>query len=333
MGRFSSRLARAVLAVTLGPVTLGSGILTGGSRLLAIDCNQNGTEDANDISNRISKDCNQNGVPDECDLQPSFAFEPAKTPTCGTDLLNTIDVAAADFDGDQAMDIASAYRNSNQVCILRRNADGSYEGIGMYEVGSGPWAMVSGDWNGDGKPDVATINRIAQTLSVLINDGNGIFKNAVDFFLEFEPFDLRAGDLDQDGFADIAVIGGFNFLKVLWNDGDGDFSLNTNFTVPSYPNAMTLGQFDGGDQLDIAIGSNSGNPATLAILLNIGNRDFLPLGEFNYSDNPSAMTTADLDGDQDTGTSPWPTTNTTLSPCSGTTATEVSPLAMSTRPA
>ncbi|MCA9291199.1 MAG: hypothetical protein KDA25_08720 [Phycisphaerales bacterium] len=40
-----------------------------------VDCNGNGLDDADDISNGTSEDCNGNGVPDECDIATGFALD------------------------------------------------------------------------------------------------------------------------------------------------------------------------------------------------------------------------------------------------------------------
>lgn len=57
--------SRSYLALTM----MGALVLSGGPSLVrAVDCNQNGIDDADDIAQGTSNDCDVNGTPDECQI-------------------------------------------------------------------------------------------------------------------------------------------------------------------------------------------------------------------------------------------------------------------------
>jgi len=108
--------------------------------LWSADCNQNGTEDALDISSGTSKDCNSNGIPDECELAATtFAgFKASRSYVAG---MTPFSVAIGDWDGDGDLDldIAVVNRDSANVSVLLNDGDGTFAGKrDTYAVGAFP---------------------------------------------------------------------------------------------------------------------------------------------------------------------------------------------------
>src|SRR5438046_10702304 len=69
-------------------------------------------------------------------------------------------MAAADFSGDGALDLAVANTQSNTISILLGAGDGTLENLKQYPLLEGAAiALTTGDFNGDGKPDLAVANQ------------------------------------------------------------------------------------------------------------------------------------------------------------------------------
>ena len=120
-----------------------------------------------------------------------------------------LDVAAADFDEDGALDLAVVnsipFVVAHDVAMLRGNGDGTFELPVQHPVGFGPAALVAADLDADGALDVATANLGDNSVSVLRGDGAGGFEPAVDYLAGFGPRSIEAADLDLDGTLDLAL--------------------------------------------------------------------------------------------------------------------------------
>jgi hypothetical protein len=86
------------------------------SPLRAADCNNNGIDDADDISSGFSQDCNNNGVPDECDLLPTEISKPTASDAAENDcfghsvsISGYVAVIGAPYDVEGAINSGSAY--------------------------------------------------------------------------------------------------------------------------------------------------------------------------------------------------------------------------------
>ncbi len=68
----------------------------------ACDCNNNGQDDADDITSGTSQDCNANGIPDECDVDPSDPDgDGTVSEDCNAnDIPDECDIDPSDPDGD-----------------------------------------------------------------------------------------------------------------------------------------------------------------------------------------------------------------------------------------
>src|SRR5581483_10977694 len=104
-------------------------------------------------------------------------------------------------------DLAVANVTGNTVTVLRGNGDGTFQLLGLYNVGRTPVQVVAGDFNGDGHLDLATVNRSDGNVSVLFGNGDGSFQAAVSFGSAgfAGPAGLVAADFNGDGKADLAA--------------------------------------------------------------------------------------------------------------------------------
>jgi hypothetical protein len=126
-------------------------------------------------------------------------------------------VTAADFDGDDDVDLVTRAGASNFVdrLIVLAN-DGAARFTTAIEIplipslGGSPWDITSGDFDGDGNVDLAWVSHILSTKAVgfLRNEGTGVPTFASPeqtFVLGNFPRALVPSDLDGDGDLDLAV--------------------------------------------------------------------------------------------------------------------------------
>ena len=141
--------------------------------------------------------------------------------------LGTIDIVAADFDGDGRDDVAVSDSLRDEVFIaLDPLAGGTPSTLAVHD---GPWKLLAADLDGDGDRDLAVHEQAdsafdgtngAPTLAVFRNDGRGGFALA-DRFLAGAPH--GAGDLDGDGRVDLVVESAYLSSAIVPGNGDGTF--------------------------------------------------------------------------------------------------------------
>lgn len=145
-------------------------------------------------------------------------------------------IAAADFDGDGAIDLFVPHRDGGQSMILWNDGKGHFPT--STKVGPSPtWIRigVAADFDGDGRPDLAIIEERKRAAYVIFNRGGREFGDPVQLpGPQRPPYALAVADLNRDGRPDI-IVGwvnqpgsvyyntgqGRSFHEVRWNDGKG----------------------------------------------------------------------------------------------------------------
>ncbi len=160
----------------------------------------------------------------------------------------TLDVVAADLDGDGDADLAFAQSDGtlgNRVLILLNQGNGTFGPERPFTTGRAPTSLVAFDADRDGDLDLATANNgsFENDVTVLYNDARAAFPTRLDFAVGTElPYKIAAGDLTGDGWPDLAVTVRDQppSVAVLRNDRTGSFSAPT-FLDSGYPYVLTSG--------------------------------------------------------------------------------------------
>ncbi|MGB3534645.1 MAG: FG-GAP-like repeat-containing protein [Microcoleaceae cyanobacterium] len=186
--------------------------------------------------------------------------------------------------------------------------------------------FVAGDVDGDGKPDLAVATNS-------FNNTTGNFESQVEIFLQDEDGEFEAGeiidlderiddidelslvDLNGDGDLDILVEDNFVFdyeanqsirqASIILGEGDGEFD-DPSAAIEvdrDFDNPFTVGDFNGDDDFDLAIYTNTYNSYNfdpqLTVLLGDGNEGFTPGGTVEIN-NPEDIVPGDFNGDGNT---------------------------------
>jgi hypothetical protein len=169
------------------------------------------------------------------------------------------DVVADDLDGDGHVDLAVAALGSNVITVVLGRGDGTFgdQIDGAGFVRDDPVALALGDFDRDGRLDLATANHDAVSVSTLSGHGNGSFASGMEVSTQSFSSSIAVSDLNRDGFIDLVV---------------------ANYFVRFRP--------------DLEFGRDS-----VSVLLGDGAGRFAVRSDTTAGAGPTAVTTADFDGD------------------------------------
>lgn len=208
-------------------------------------------------------------------------------------------IAAGDFDGDDALDLAIT-SVSQKLYILKGTGFGTFLMQDSLTLGLENRGVVAADLDDDGDLDLVIASRTS--VSVLIGNGDGTFAGPVSHPTP-SSWGVAVGDFNGDGAQDIAA-GNWLHASVTVllgnldgsNQPDGTFSPGTDIVTPGGCSDITAGHATGDGILDL-VASGAGGVWVMA-----GNGD----GTFAVTSYPTgtqsndaAIADVDQDGDAD----------------------------------
>jgi hypothetical protein len=168
-------------------------------------------------------------------------------------------LAAGDFNGDGALDLAAANFNANTVSVLLNRTAGrlTFGPPDNYPAGPEPVAVTVTDFNGDGQPDLAVVDGREDAVRILFGGRDGAFGAAAGPGVKVgkSPVAVAVGDFNRDGRPDLAVANrGGDSVSILLGRGDGSFeSTVVSVKVGKGPVALAVGDFNHDGQPDLAV--------------------------------------------------------------------------------
>jgi hypothetical protein len=194
--------------------------------------------------------------------QGKRAFSPAVKVALVPDaaLSRPVALAAADFNGDGLIDLATANRLTDDITVAFNSSGRTFGAPVRIPVGNKPMAMASADLDGNGVPDLLTVNTRSDTVSLFINDGKGTFLKKDELPLLYgDPRQVLAGDLNRDGAVDLLIVDPTSTELVRFqNNGDGTFRRPDYIPVPQAPHHVAVADMDADGSADLIVGHAEG---------------------------------------------------------------------------
>ena len=233
-------------------------------------------------------------------------------PTGGNDLRA---VTVGDINGDGSPDVAVGHRFSNIISILLNTTPTgattpTFAPKVDLNTGNDPISVSIDDFNGDGKRDVAVANFTSNTTSIFLNTTptgatTPTLAPKVDFPAGDFPRSVSIGDFNLDGKPDVAVVNFSNTTSILINTTPTGattptFAPKVGFPTGGWPFSVSIGDFNGDGQLDLAVANSDSN--TTSVLINTTatgatTPTFAPKVDFPTGDRPLWVSIGDFNGD------------------------------------
>jgi FG-GAP-like repeat len=216
-------------------------------------------------------------------------------------------IAAADFNRDGHLDIATPLHGFVRVAVLLGNGNGTFTRAADLPVPFDNGNLVGiavADFNLDAHPDLAVSDHYFSDVIVFLGRGDGTFAGGRREGVGIRPTNVEIGDFDHDGRPDIATANDISFteqVSLLLGNGDGSFQ-PVRFVGLWHTNAqaiaVTAGDFDGDCRSDLATADGAtGEMPSIAVLLGDGAAGFESVQPFEAGMAPYLLAAADFNGD------------------------------------
>jgi hypothetical protein len=203
-------------------------------------------------------------------------------------------VAAADFDGDGHLDLATANNQTDEVAVLFGDGAGGFGPPVTHPAGAQPLGIVAGDFDEDGHPDLAVTDFAVNTVSVLLNDGHGAFGPPQSLAVGAAPWGLTAADFNGDGHLDLAIANSESGdVSIRLGDGHGNFAGGTSVVAGAFPRAVLAADLNGDGKADLVAAGFGGLP--MSVWLGNGDGTFGPRADFTAPFDGHSLAVGDVD--------------------------------------
>ena len=209
-------------------------------------------------------------------------------------------VAAADFNGDGADDIAMTVRGGVEVWLSDGAGSFSTPVATAVTGGARLGEIAAADLNGDARQDAVVADQSGRALA-LIGRGDGSFDPPAAQAAPDGARFVETGDFDGDGRPDAAV-GGQSAVAIFLSNADGTLQAARNAALPGpfRPSGLAAGDFnrDGSDDLAVADGGELSNrDGKVSVFLATGGGAFATPTSFAAERTPSGLLATDSDED------------------------------------
>lgn len=223
-----------------------------------------------------------------------------------------------DVDSDGLEDIVVLDTGSNQVLILRQDAQGQFHlDTQVIQVGLGPTDAAIADVNGDGWPDLIVANTFSNDISVVAGGPAGRFGTEIRLRAGLSPSDMVTlsdgsartgrdepagvvtGVFGPSGLTDVVTIQrGSDRISVLKGTPSGDLadpSLATTYSTGIHPTMGVAASLGRNGLLDLAVLNEGSND--VSIFLNDGRGGFITMPRVDAGQEPTGLAVRDVTGD------------------------------------
>ncbi len=168
-------------------------------------------------------------------------------------------VAAADFDGNGTIDLASCSQVDNKINIHFNDGKGNLSPAKSFPTGISPRTIWAADFNNDGKIDLATVSIKDGKMNWHINQGNGNFNNIKSLNSGIFPHWVTGGDFNHDKNYDLATVSNSeNKVYLFAGDGKGNFTSYKSFFTGDKPRKILIHDMDKDGKNDIITSCDDG---------------------------------------------------------------------------
>jgi hypothetical protein len=239
------------------------------------------------------------------------SFKPSSgSPFATTSFPHVHGVAAADFNSDGKIDVATDSWGHDQILLFNGDGAGNLILPGkLFSTGKRPYERLrTADFNGDGQPDIVTTDMDINAVSILLGDGKGGFTNAPGSPSPAgpAPWAVAVDDINKDGHPDLIVIpyepdvkdGTQPGVTILLGDGKGAFSKTASSPLSLAgcrgPDRVAAGDVNGDGFRDIVVSCAQNDK----IVIYLGSKN----GAYQRQERGvptgwSGLAVGDLDGD------------------------------------
>lgn len=208
-------------------------------------------------------------------------------------------ILAADFTGDNKLDLAFTNSAANTISVLPGDGAGGFGSRVDSPSGTSPERLAVGDFDGDGKLDLAVTHSVSGDLEILLGKGNGGFSTRERHSTNGRARWVSSADVNADGLLDLAVAASAaGRLLIFLGRGNGTFRNGDEYPAEEDVSSLAIADFNGDGRPDIAAGDyHVGTGRSISLYVGRGDGTFHPRATFLSGLAPLGIAAADINAD------------------------------------